>query len=121
MVNRRQALKKMLSMAVAGLLYPLLAKEGDPRARADPSPRKVDKKTALYRTHPDDGKMCMNCRHFLPPEGMSSHMTGDSRKMEGMDGSMGMGGMGGMMSGGCTIVAGSISPMGYCRFYLKKS
>ncbi|MHB1287662.1 MAG: hypothetical protein ACYCYP_14135 [Leptospirales bacterium] len=119
MLNRRQALKKLLSMAVAGLLYPLLTQSEE--TRADPAPRQVDKKTALYQTHPEQGKMCMNCRHFIPPKGMSSHMTGDRRMMEGMAGSMGMGGMGGMMSGGCTVVAGSISPMGYCRFYLGKA
>ncbi|EAY56892.1 MAG: hypothetical protein UBAL2_80490169a [Leptospirillum rubarum] len=97
-------------------LYPLLTRTGE--TLADPPAHKVDKKTALYQTHPEEGKMCMNCQHFLPPKGMSSHMMGDEMNMEGMNGSMGMGGM---MSGACTIVAGSISPMGYCRFYLKRS
>ena len=114
MMNRRQALKKMFTTVVAGLLYPLLPKEDPIRSWAAPRPQKVDKKTALYQSHPEDGKMCMNCRHFIPPEGMSSMMEGRGQGTGGMNGAMGMGRM---MEGACTIVEGPISPMGYCRFY----
>ena len=117
-MNRRQALKMLGATVVAALLYPLLPKEGAVRSWAAPRPQKVDKKTALYQSHPEDGKMCMNCRHFIPPERMSSMMGGMGQNMEGMNDSMGMGRM---MEGACTIVEGPISPMGYCRFYERKS
>ena len=117
-MNRRQALKMLGATVVASLLYPLLTKEGAVRSWAAPRPQKVDKKAALYQRHPEAGKMCMNCRHFIPPEGMSSMMGGMGQNMEGMNDSMGMGRM---MEGACTIVEGPISPMGYCRFYERKS
>ena len=118
-MNRRQALKKMLAIGGAALLVPFAAFSERARA-ASPSAgvQKVDKKTARYRDHPEDGKMCMNCRHFIPPKGMGSMMEGTGKGMGTMDGSMGMGSM---MAGGCEVVAGPISPMGYCRFYLEKS
>jgi hypothetical protein len=118
MMNRRQALKKMFTTVVAGLLYPLMPKEEPIRSWAAARPKKVDKKTALYHSHPEDGKMCMNCQHFIPPEGMSPMMEGRGQSMREMNGAMGMGNM---MAGGCTLVAGPISPMGYCRFYMRKS
>ncbi|MEC4682541.1 MAG: hypothetical protein VST70_02515 [Nitrospirota bacterium] len=108
----------MFAMFVAGLLSPLLSNGGRNRAWATPSPFKVDKKTARYQNHPEDGKMCMNCRNFIPPKGMGSMMEEMKQGMGSMDGPMGMGKM---MAGGCTIVAGAISPMGYCRFYERKS
>ncbi len=118
-MDRRQALKKMCISVVGGLLYPLLSKEGPVRSWADPRPvQKIDKKTAHYQDHPEDRKMCMNCRHFIPPAGMSSMMGGMGQGMGSMNGSTGMGHM---MEGACRIVAGPVSPMGYCRFYERKS
>ena len=45
-------------------------------------------------------------------------MEGRGQGTGGMNGAMGMGRM---MEGACTIVAGPVSPMGYCRFYERKS
>ena len=109
MMDRRKALQKLFWVVVAALAYPLTTKRGQNRAWAAPLPHKVDKKTARYQNHPEDGKMCMNCRHFIPPRGMGSMMEGMNQCM------------GNMMAGGCAVVAGSISPMGYCRFYERKS
>ena len=117
-MDRRKALQKMFWVVLAALAYPLTTKRGQNRAWAAPLPHKVDKKTARYQNHPEDGKMCMNCRHFIPPRGMGSMMEGTNQGMGSKDGPMGMGNM---MAGGCTIVAGAISPMGYCRFYEGKS
>jgi hypothetical protein len=116
MMNRRHALKKIFGTIFATLFNGLLAREGRAQIGRASSPHKVDKKMALYQNHPDKGKMCMNCRHFIPPGGMSSMMNG-MPDMGSMTDSMGMGKM---MAGRCTIVAGPISPMGYCRFYQKK-
>ena len=105
----------MGATVVAVLLYPLLPKGGSIQSWADTlPPKKIDKKTARYQDHPEAGKMCMNCRHFIPPEGMSSMMGGMGQDMGGMNGPMGMGRM---MEGACRVVAGPVSPMGYCRFY----
>ncbi len=119
-MDRRQALKKMIVTVATIVFYRLLAVEGKAQAGSASSPRKVDKKTAHYQDHPLDGKMCMNCRYFLPPEGMSSMMDEMRQGMGGMNGMNGMNGsgsMGRMMAGECKVVAGPISPMGYCRFY----
>jgi len=101
--SRREFFRHMsvFSLLIAGWI--LLEKNP---ARAGTT--KISKKDAHYQTHPDDGKMCMNCQHFISPGGMSSMMD----KMPNM---------GDMMAGRCHIVAGPISPMGYCRFYQEKS
>lgn len=117
-MNRRQALKKIFTTVVACILYPLLTKDGTNRSWAASRPQKVDKKAAFYQNHPESGEMCMNCQHFIPPKGMSSMMEGRGQRMGGMNGTMGIGNM---MAGGCTLVSGPISPMGYCRFYMRKS
>lgn len=122
MLDRRKALKKMIVTVAAIVFYRLLAVEGKAQAGPDPSspPRKVDKKTAHYQDHPLDGKMCMNCRYFVPPEGMSSMMDNMRQGMggmNGMNGRDGSGSMGRMMAGECKVVVGPISPMGHCRFY----
>lgn len=119
-MNRRQALKKMIVTVAAVFLYRLLGTGGKAQA-SSPSPRKVDKKIAHYQNHPQDGKMCMNCRYFLPPEGMSSMMDDMQQGMGSMNGMNGSGNMGRMMAGECKIVDGPVSPMGYCRFYQEKS
>ncbi len=81
---------------------------------------KISQKIAHYQSHPDQGKMCMNCTHFLPgsPEmkQMMENMAGMGQMMQGMR----MGGMNGKMMGKmglCEVVEGPVSPMGYCRFY----
>lgn len=110
--SRREFFRHMsvFSLLIAGWI--LLEKNP---ARAGTT--KISKKIALYQTHPDEGKMCMNCQHFLPSKGMSSMMNG-MPDMGDMKDSMGMGNM---MAGRCHIVAGPISPMGYCRFYRQKN
>jgi hypothetical protein len=121
MMDRRQALKKMIVTVAAVFLCRLLGTGGKAQASPPPSPSKVDKKIAHYQNHPQDGKMCMNCRYFLPPEGMSSMMGDMQQGMGGMNGMNGSGNIGRMMAGECKIVDGPVSPMGYCRFYQEKS
>ena len=77
---------------------------------------KVSKAVAHYQDHPRSGKMCSTCRFFVAHAATSpgKGMMGSG----GMMGSRGMMGSGGMMhEGSCQVVAGSISPMGYCQLY----
>ncbi|MEO7050912.1 MAG: hypothetical protein ABI128_04530 [Rhodanobacter sp.] len=114
----RRAWLKAAAVALAVAPLPVIALDGG----------KVEKAVAHYQEHPDAGKMCSMCRFFVarcgtsPGKGMmgSGGMKG-SGSMMGSDSMMGSGGMmhsGGMMGGGsCQLVAGSISPMGYCQLY----
>ncbi|MCL4461206.1 MAG: hypothetical protein M1297_05770 [Nitrospirae bacterium] len=122
MFDRRQFLKGLGWAFAAGVSFCLTPEgKGLPRAWGKPVPGTVDKKTARYRNHPEDGKMCMNCTHFIPPKGMGSMMEHMGQGMENMGGMQGMSGSGGRMKGACTVVAGPVSPMGYCRFYMRKT
>lgn len=53
---------------------------------------KVSKAAMLYQTHPHGSASCANCVHFEPGPSPSA-------------------------MGACTVVAGSISPRGYCIAY----
>jgi hypothetical protein len=89
----------MLTLALAGAVLPVLPAAAAPQAKAA-------KKAAQYQDHPKDGKMCGQCRFFIAKGGKPG---------EGMMGG-GMG-PGKMADGTCQIVAGAISPMGWCQFY----
>lgn len=102
--SRRVWLKAAVALAVTPL--PAIALAGD----------KVAKAVAHYQDHPHSGEMCGMCRFFIAPGAKSpgKGMMGSG----GMMGSSGMMGSGGMMHGGsCQLVAGGISPMGYCQLY----
>ena len=57
---------------------------------------------------------------FHSAEGDGSMMEHMGQGMENMGGMQGMAGSGARMKGACTVVAGPVSPMGYCRFYKSK-
>ena len=81
---------------------------------------KISQKIAHYQSHPEQGKMCMNCTHFLPAspqmKQMMENMPGMGQMMQEMPTEGMKGGMMGKM-GLCEVVEGPVSPMGYCRFY----
>ena len=82
--------------------------------------KKISKKIARYQSHPDKGKMCMNCTHFLPANPQMKQMMGNMPGMGGMMQGMPMERMNGKMMekmGLCEVVEGPVSPMGYCQFY----
>lgn len=68
---------------------------------------KVSKDSVHYRDTPNGREMCGNCRFFVPPGGHAG---------EGMMGS-GIRGPAMMYGGTCTVVAGEVSPMGYCDLW----
>ncbi len=65
--------------------------------RADAAPT-MDPKAAAYVPHPVGGKQCSGCSLYVPAK---------SNPMKS--------------PGGCTLVKGSISPSGYCKFYAPKA
>ncbi|GAB6077836.1 hypothetical protein [Hydrogenobaculum acidophilum] len=69
------------------------------------------KSAVKYQSHPHDGEMCCMCKFFIPSGYSSPHPC-----HMGMMGSMGMMG-GGMMNAKCQVVAGRISPMGWCVLF----
>jgi hypothetical protein len=114
-VSRRDFLKRMTFFALLGAGWILLKR--NPALAGTP---KVSKKIAHYQSHPDQGKMCMSCTHFLPADPKMKQMMENMPGMGGMMQGMPMDGMKGKMMGKmglCEVVEGPVSPMGYCRFY----
>ncbi len=89
-VSRSDVLQKL---AVAPLAIGALAAL---RSQADAA-SKTSQAAVKYVSHPVGGKKCDQCRFYLPAKS-------DPMKK----------------NGGCKIVAGSISPNGYCIAYAKK-
>ena len=102
----RRVWLKAAAVALAVTPLPVIAAGGG----------KVAKSVAHYQGHPRSGEMCAMCRFFVAHGAASpgKGMMGSGRMM-GSSGMMGSGGM--MHEGSCQLVAGSISPMGYCQFY----
>ena len=74
------------------------------------------KSAVAYQDHPNNGQMCCMCIHFIPPPGMKDMMqNGCSHMNTNMMSNMMMGG--GMMHAKCNVVAGDISPMGWCKLF----
>jgi hypothetical protein len=70
---------------------------------------KAGKAAVHYRDHPNGMQMCHMCKFYLAGSGRRSGMGGMC---------MGGGSMMGMMgAGACQVVAGRISPMGWCDLY----
>lgn len=78
---------------------------------------KASKSIVHYQDHPKEMQMCSMCKFFISAGGsrggMASGMMGNSEMMM-RTGMMGHGMMG---TGTCEVVAGRISPMGYCDLY----
>lgn len=106
-VSRRQWLTKAIVVASAVVASPFVR----PSQAKAATPPKIAKTVVHYQDHPDDGKMCGMCQHFIPAGGVAGHgMMGN--------GMMGPMGPGMMKDGTCQLVAGRIRPMGYCILYL---
>lgn len=114
-VSRRDFLRRIQVFALLGAGWIFL--ERNPALAGTP---KISQKIAHYQSHPEQGKMCMNCTHFLPAspqmKQMMENMPGMGQMMQGMPMEGMKGKMMGMM-GLCEVVEGPVSPMGYCRFY----
>ena len=67
---------------------------------------KATKGAVHYRDHPKGMQMCHMCKFYTSTGGARSEMGC-------MGGSMGM-----MGTGACQVVAGRISPMGWCDLYV---
>ncbi len=91
--------RRLLLLALAGAALPLL-----PAAAAEQA--KATKKAAQYQDQPKGGNMCGHCRFFIAKGGKPG---------AGMMGAPMGPGM--MADGTCQIVAGAISPRGWCQFY----
>ncbi len=98
---RRAWLKKAFVLSIAVTALPKLA-------LSDGKAVKASKTAVHYQDHPMPGKMCGMCRFFIP--------HGATSPGKGMMGS-GMSGMKDCQDGSCQVVAGKISPMGYCTLY----
>jgi hypothetical protein len=73
---------------------------------------KASKSTVHYQDFRSAVRMCHMCKFFIPGRGGRSGMMGCPMMGRGMMG-------GGMMgAGGCQVVEGRISPMGYCDLYV---
>ncbi len=94
-VSRRQWLKGFALAVSTSTLSALLRRV----AHAAPAASKVTPASVQYRipAGPNHGKHCMMCHYFIP------------------DHTQGMGGM--CRSGTCQVVAGPVSPMGYCILF----
>lgn len=111
--SRRVFLKQGAALVVWGAAWIFFGPEF-----ANAKTGKISKKAAHYRSHPQDGKMCMNCTHFLPPNPQLKRMMQNMPESGGMMQEMGEMG-GGMMQkmGRCEVVEDFVSPMGYCNLY----
>ena len=114
-LSRRDFLRRIPVFALLGAGWIFLE-----RNPALAGTTKISQKIAHYQSHPEQGKMCMNCTHFLPAspqmKQMMENMPGMGQMMQGMP----MEGMKGKMMGKmglCEVDEGPVSPMGYCRFY----
>ncbi len=111
-ISRRFWLKRLALFSAAA---------GMPALSSSTSEAKVSKAAVHYRDYPKRMQMCHMCKFYASAGGTRSGMMGGGMMDGGMmgDGMMGGGMMGGGMmgAGGCQVVDGRISPMGWCDLY----
>ncbi len=90
-VSRAEMIKRTVLAPVAIGAFSALAAQAEAAATMDPT-------AASYVTHPVGGKQCSGCSLYVPAK---------SNPMKS--------------PGACTLVKGSISPSGYCKFYAPKA
>jgi hypothetical protein len=90
-ISRRTWLKGVALVSAAAATPLMLA--------STPSEAKVTKVAVHYRDHPNGMQMCHMCKYYMSG-GRSAGMC-----------------MGMMGTGACQLVAGKISPMGWCDLY----
>lgn len=91
-IPRRQALRKLALTAGMAATLPLAGLLGLTRSFAAESSGKASKAAVKYQDHPDGTSFCANCANFTP--GSSPDAPGT-----------------------CLVVAGEISPKGWCLAY----
>ncbi|WP_417276761.1 high-potential iron-sulfur protein [Castellaniella sp.] len=91
-IPRRQALHKLALTAGTAVALPLAALLANSRTFAAEASGKASKAAVKYQDHPDGASFCANCANFIPGP------TSDS-------------------PGTCLVVAGTISPKGWCLAY----
>jgi hypothetical protein len=101
MLSRREWIGRFLSLAGLAALAP----SGN-AAEAE----KVGKAAAKYQDYPKNGEMCGMCKFYIPPGGRAGRGMMGGRMGPGM-----------MAAGTCEIVAGSVSPRGWCILYAPAS
>lgn len=88
-MNRREWLKSTGKIAAAAAVAPLVFSS---MAEAGTAGGLQSKSSVSYQNHPSGKDMCSNCAHFVPGASPSADGT-------------------------CKVVAGKISPHGYCFAY----
>lgn len=91
--TRRALLRHLATTAAVAAGLPLLGRAATPPAKEDAG--KVAKSALQYRDTPQGSSACASCVHFLPGESADA-------------------------PGRCKIVAGEISPQGWCLAYTAK-
>ncbi|WP_323012444.1 MULTISPECIES: high-potential iron-sulfur protein [Pseudomonadota] len=91
-IPRRQALRKLALTAGTVAALPLAGLLGVSPSFAAQPPGKASKAAVKYQDHPDGTSFCANCANFTP-----GSISG--------------------APGACLVVAGEISPMGWCLAY----
>ncbi|WP_298016138.1 high-potential iron-sulfur protein [uncultured Castellaniella sp.] len=91
-IPRRQALRALALTAGAAAALPLAGLLGGSRAVAAESSGKASKAEVKYQDHPDGAAFCANCANFTPGPAPDA-------------------------PGACLVVAGEISPKGWCLAY----
>ncbi|MFT0548612.1 high-potential iron-sulfur protein [Allopusillimonas ginsengisoli] len=90
--SRRQALRKIIGAAGITASLPLLGWSVSARAQTDDAATKASKPAVQYQDQPKGKSDCANCANFIPGESANAVGT-------------------------CTVVAGGISPRGWCLAY----
>ena len=91
-MRKTQGATRRTVIAVAGLVtaFPLVVASGQAKAAGG-----VTQANAKYQTKPNGAAQCSKCNYFLP-------------------------GANATQNGQCKVVAGSISPNGWCQLFAKK-
>lgn len=92
--SRRLAMRHLAATAGAALVAPSLVQAA--ATTQDAAPAKAQKSAVQYQDHPMGESSCANCANFIPSSTPGAE-------------------------GHCTIVAGNISPHGWCVAYVNQS
>lgn len=92
LMSRRSALRLLAGAAGAVASLPLLGWAASPPPDAAEATGIVAKSAVQYQDHPKGSSFCANCANFIPPRKPGA-------------------------PGHCAIVAGDISPKGWCLAY----
>lgn len=90
--SRRKALRQIVDVVGATTSLPLLCWSVPARAQTDGAAGKASKPAVQYQDHPKGKSDCANCANFIPGKSAEA-------------------------GGGCVVVAGDISPKGWCLAY----